>query len=87
MTQVSSKYPGDLSAVWGVTSRRSTRPRNRRRGPANGIKPGVHQVVVGFAQQQLQAPSTVWVAPSSWARARRDGITANVSVHWALSDR
>jgi len=25
-------------------------------GPANGIKPDVHQVVVGFAQQQLQAP-------------------------------
>jgi ribose transport system substrate-binding protein len=25
-------------------------------GPANGIKPNVHQVVVGFAQQQLQAP-------------------------------
>ncbi|WP_375429976.1 substrate-binding domain-containing protein [uncultured Friedmanniella sp.] len=25
-------------------------------GPANGVKPDIHQVVVGFAQQQLQAP-------------------------------
>jgi ribose transport system substrate-binding protein len=25
-------------------------------GPANGIKSNIHDVVVGFAQQQLQAP-------------------------------
>jgi ribose transport system substrate-binding protein len=31
----------------------STEPAN---GPANGIKSNVHNVVVGFAQQQLQAP-------------------------------
>ena len=31
----------------------STEPAN---GPANGIKSNVHDVVVGFAQQQLQAP-------------------------------
>ena len=31
----------------------STVPAN---GPANGIKSNIHDVVVGFAQQQLQAP-------------------------------
>ena len=31
----------------------STEPAN---GPANGTKSNVHDVVVGFAQQQLQAP-------------------------------
>ncbi|MCW2805238.1 MAG: putative sugar transporter substrate-binding protein [Propionibacteriaceae bacterium] len=30
--------------------------REPAQGPANGIKPNVSQVVVGFAQQQLQAP-------------------------------
>ena len=30
--------------------------REPAQGPANGVKPDVHSVVVGFAQQQLQAP-------------------------------
>ena len=43
-------------------------------GPANGIKPSVDQVVVGFAQQQLQAPYFAAMQVQSEEIAREQGF-------------
>jgi ribose transport system substrate-binding protein len=43
-------------------------------GPANGIKPSVDQVVVGFAQQQLQAPYFAAMQVQSEQIAKQQGF-------------
>lgn len=43
-------------------------------GPANGIKPSVDQVVVGFAQQQLQAPYFAAMQVQSEQIAKEQGF-------------
>jgi ribose transport system substrate-binding protein len=43
-------------------------------GPANGIKSDVHQVVVGFAQQQLQAPYFAAMQVQSEQIAKKQGF-------------
>jgi len=49
----------------------STEPAN---GPANGIKSNVHDVVVGFAQQQLQAPYFAAMQVQSEGIAKQQGF-------------
>ncbi|HWI00035.1 MAG TPA: sugar ABC transporter substrate-binding protein, partial [Propionibacteriaceae bacterium] len=44
-------------------------------GPANGVKSDVHAVVVGFAQQQLQAPYFAAMQVQSEEIARKQGFT------------
>ncbi|HEX8510752.1 MAG TPA: sugar ABC transporter substrate-binding protein [Propionibacteriaceae bacterium] len=44
-------------------------------GPANGIKPDVKNVVVGFAQQQLQAPYFAAMQKQSEDIAKKQGFT------------
>jgi ribose transport system substrate-binding protein len=44
-------------------------------GPANGVKRDVHDVVVGFAQQQLQAPYFSAMQVKAEEIARRQGFT------------
>jgi ribose transport system substrate-binding protein len=43
-------------------------------GPANGVKSDVHQVVVGFAQQQLQAPYFAAMQVQSEQIAKQQGF-------------
>ena len=43
-------------------------------GPANGVKPDVRQVVVGFAQQQLQAPYFAAMEVQSEEIAKKQGF-------------
>jgi ribose transport system substrate-binding protein len=43
-------------------------------GPANGVKPDVHDVVVGFAQQQLQAPYFAAMQVQSEQIAKEQGF-------------
>jgi ribose transport system substrate-binding protein len=43
-------------------------------GPANGVKPNVSDVVVGFAQQQLQAPYFAAMQVQSEAIAKQQGF-------------
>src|SRR4051794_17732826 len=43
--------------------------------PANGIKRDVHDVVVGFAQQQLQAPYFAAMQVQAEEIAKREGFT------------
>jgi ribose transport system substrate-binding protein len=44
-------------------------------GPANGVKPDVRDVVVGFAQQQLQAPYFSAMQVEAEEIAKREGVT------------
>jgi ribose transport system substrate-binding protein len=43
-------------------------------GPANGVKPNVNEVIVGFAQQQLQAPYFAAMQVQSEDIARKQGF-------------
>ena len=46
-------------------------------GPANGIKSSVNEVVVGFAQQQLQAPYFAAMQVRAEEIAKEQGIVFN----------